>query len=80
MKMVIRLMQLQKICTLGILRYSYRGKGCFMSMKEKIQIILFVVVMLAYMAAAVVHEHKKFEVWQYEIPVELREREEWLIW
>lgn len=51
-----------------------------MSVKEKIQIILFVVVVLAYLAAVVVHEHKKFEVWQYEIPVELREREEWLIW
>lgn len=51
-----------------------------MSMKEKIQIILFVIVMLVYLAAVVVHEHKKIEVWQYEIPVEVIEREDGLIW
>lgn len=51
-----------------------------MSVKKKRQIILIVIVILAYLAAVVVHEHKKFEVWQYEIPVEVIEREDRLIW
>ena len=51
-----------------------------MSVKEKIKIILIAIVALAYLAAVVVHEHKKIEVWQYEIPVEVIEREDGLIW
>lgn len=49
-------------------------------MKKKIKIILLVIVITAYLAEVVVYEHKKFEVWQYEIPVEVREREDRLIW
>ena len=51
-----------------------------MSMKEKIRIILIAIVMLAYLAAVMVHEHKKWEIWQYEIPAEVREREYRMIW
>ena len=51
-----------------------------MSVKEKIRIILIVIVMLAYLAAVVIHEHEQWEVWQYEIPTEVREREDRLIW
>ena len=49
-------------------------------MRDKIKIILGLVIMMLYLAAVVVHEHKKFEVWQYEIPVEVIERESRLIW